>query len=91
MSVFQTLSRLIQFAENIQCRQISLEWISWGPHSSLERERTFRCSLFKFSIKLEIRRFHVVVVQQRQRNVQFEKKRDARTNLLFFLINLLLS
>ena len=35
-----------------------------------------------------VRHFDVVVVQWRQRNVQ--KKRDARANLLFFLINLLL-
>ena len=27
---FQTLSRLFQFAENVKCRQISLELISWG-------------------------------------------------------------
>ena len=60
---FQTLSRLFQFAENFKCRQISLELISWGPHSSLERERKFRRRLFTSSIKYEIRHFHVVVVQ----------------------------
>ena len=43
---------------------------SWGPHSSLERERKFCCRLFTSSIKPEIRHFHVTVVQQRQRNVQ---------------------
>ena len=36
---FQTLSRLFQFAENVKCRQISLELISWGPHSSLARKK----------------------------------------------------
>ena len=35
------------------------------------------------STKREIRKFHVVVVQRRQRNVQ--KKRDARAKLLFCL------
>ena len=44
--------------------------ISWGPHSSLERERKSRGCLFTSSIKHEIRHFHVVVVQCRQRNVQ---------------------
>ena len=66
----QTLSLLFQFAENVKCRQISLDLISWGPHSSLERERKFLRRLFTSSIKREIRHFHVVVVQQRRRNVQ---------------------
>ena len=68
--VFQTLSRLFQFAVNGKCRQISLELISWGPHSSLEREKEIRRPLFMSSIKLAIRHFHVVVVQGRWRNVQ---------------------
>ena len=44
--------------------------ISWGPDSSLERERKIRRSLFKFSLKREITHFHLVVVQWRQWNVQ---------------------
>ena len=32
---FQTLSRLFQFLLNVKCRRISLELISWGPHSRL--------------------------------------------------------
>ena len=62
---FQTLLRLFQFAENGKCRRISLELISWGPHSSLEREKEIRLRLFTSSIKLAIRHFHVVVVQGR--------------------------
>ena len=62
---FQSLSRLFQFAENGKCRRISLELISWGPHSSLEREKEIRRRLFTSSIKLAIRHFHVVVVQGR--------------------------
>ena len=54
---FQSLSRLFQFAENGKCRRISLELISWGLHSSLEREKEIRCRLFTFSIKLAIRHF----------------------------------
>ena len=44
--------------------------MSWGPHSSFERERQIRCRLLTSSIKREIRDFHAVVVQWRQRNVQ---------------------
>ena len=56
-------SRLFQFTENSQCRPISLELISLGPNSSLERERKVCCCLFTSSIKCETRHFHVVVVQ----------------------------
>ena len=77
--VFQTLSRLFQFAENGKCRRISLELISWGPHSSLEREKEIRRRLFTFS-----RRSRARTVKK------CTKKRDARANLLFCVINLLL-
>ena len=60
---YQTWSSLFEFAENVQRKQISLELISWGPQSSLERERKFRLRLFTSSIKREIRHFHVVVAQ----------------------------
>ena len=36
---FQTLLSLFQFTENVKCRRISLELISWGLDSSLERGR----------------------------------------------------
>ena len=45
----------------------------------------FRRCLFTFSIKHEIRYFHVVVVQKRERNVQ-KSVRDARAKLLFCLL-----
>ena len=70
LAFFQTLSRLFQFTENVKCGRISLELISWGRDSSFERERKVRRHLFTFSINREIRHFHVVVVQWRQRNVQ---------------------
>ena len=70
LAFFQTLSRLFQFTENVKCERVSLELISWGRDSRLERERKVRRSLFTFSIKRDIRNFHVVVVQWRQRNVQ---------------------
>ena len=56
-------SRLLQFPENVKCKRISLELISWGLDSSLEREGKIRLHLFMFSRNREIRHFHVVVVQ----------------------------
>ena len=41
---FQTFSNLLQFAEKVKCWLISLELISWRPHSSLdslEEKETF--------------------------------------------------
>ena len=73
IAFFQTLSGFFHFAENIKCRWISLELISWESHSSLERERKNRPRLFMSSIKLEtreIRLFHVIIMQWRLRNVQ---------------------
>ena len=61
---FQTLSRLFQSAENVKCRQVSLELISWGPQSNLEGERKILRHLFTSSIKREIRHFHVIVAQR---------------------------
>ena len=48
-----------------------------------KRKKFCRC-LFASSTKREIRHFHVVVVQWRQRNVQL-KKRDARARCCFAL------
>ena len=41
-----------------------------AQYPSKEEERKFRRWLFTSSIKYEIRHFHVVVVQKRQRNEQ---------------------
>ena len=41
-NVTSTLSHSFQFAENVKCRHIFLELISWGPNSSLNRERKIR-------------------------------------------------
>ena len=55
---------------------ISQELIFWPPHSSLKGERKIRRHLFTSSIKRAVRRFHVAVVQWRQKkNVQ--KQRDT--------------
>ena len=39
LAFFKTFSRLFQFAEKVKCRRISQRSFSWGPHSSLEREK----------------------------------------------------
>ena len=70
IALYQTLSRLFQFAENVKCRRISLELIYWAPHLSLERERKIRRRLFTASIKRGIKHFQVVDVRRGQRNVQ---------------------
>ena len=46
------------------------ELSSIGLHQSSRKEKESCCRLFPSSTKREIRQFHVVVVQRRQRNVQ---------------------
>ena len=74
----QTLSRLFRFAENVKCRQIFQEFISWGPYSNSEGERKIRRRLVTSPTKRAIRHFHVVVVQWQQRNVQKSSSRCRR-------------
>ena len=55
-----------------------------------EKKKRKCCLLFPFSVKREIRQFHVVVVQRRHGNVQksvmhVQSCCFARLNLLFFL------
>ena len=69
-ALFQPLSRLFQFTEKMEFGRISLELISWGPDSSVERERKIRRRLFTLCINGEIRHFHVVVVQKGVMHVQ---------------------
>ena len=56
---------LVQF---IKSRRIFLKWNSKGLFLSWEKKN--RCLDLTFYTKREIRKFHVVVVQQRQRNAQ---------------------
>ena len=49
-----------------------------GVEFYFRKRKQTRCLVFTFSTKREIRHFHVVVVQWRQRNV-----RDVRAELLF--------
>ena len=54
----------------MKCWQILLELNSKRLYESSGKERERRCLEFTSSTKQEIRHFHVVVVQWRQRNVQ---------------------
>ena len=63
----QTLSRLFQLVQFVKCWQIVLELNSERLQSSGKESR---CIVSTSSTKREIRHFHVVVVQRRQRNVQ---------------------
>ena len=63
---FQTLLSLFQFTENVKCSQISMELISWGPDSSLERERKIRRFLHSRAVTAK----------------KCTQKCDARANLL---------
>ena len=54
----------------VKCRRTLLNLNSKEPYPSSEREIKFCRCLLTFSIKREIWHFHVVVLQNRQRNVQ---------------------
>ena len=64
--------------------------IFFGPYLSLENESDSFCVVFTSSIKWahEIRTFHVIVVQQQQRNVQ-NSMTNAHAKLLFVKISIL--
>ena len=64
---FQSLSRLFLLTYFVKCTRTLLNLNSKGPYSSSESEIKFRRCFFTF-IKYEIRHFHVVVVQKRQRS-----------------------
>ena len=88
--LLQTSSLLLQLYKFVKCSRFLQELNSKGLYlSSLnEKKKENRCLVFTSPLKLEIRKFHVVVARWRQRNVR--KRRDARAKLLFCLSNLLL-
>ena len=59
----QTLTCLFHLVQFVQCWQTSLEFNSKALLQSTGKEEESRCLLFTSSSKLEIRHFHVVVVQ----------------------------
>ena len=64
------MSSLFHLPQFIKLWQIFLELNSNRLFKSSGKEKENCCLVFTSSIKRENRRFHVVVVQQRQRNVQ---------------------
>ena len=46
--------RLFQLVENVKFKRISLQLISWGPHSSLKRGRESHCLVFVSFIRVKI-------------------------------------
>ena len=66
-ALVQSLSRLFHLVKFVKCWQIFLQLISKGLCLSLGKEKERRCLLFTSSTKREIRHFHVVVAQRRQR------------------------
>ena len=77
VALLQTLSRLLYLSQFVKCWQFFLELNSKRLYWSSGKERESCCLVFTFSTKCEIRYFHVVVAQWRQRNI-----RDARAELL---------
>ena len=73
--------------QNVKCRRLFRELNSEGFYSSSKRGRKIRRCMSASSIKRQIRRFHVVVVQWTSKKCT--KKRDARVELLFWSLNLL--
>ena len=78
-ALLHTLSRVFHHVQFVKCWRIFVELNSKGLYQSSEREKEGRL-VFASSTKREIRQFHVVVVQRRQRKVQ---KGYARAKLLF--------
>ena len=85
---FQTWSRLFGPAQYLKGRRLFLGLNSYGFYSGSKRWRKIRRRMSTSSIKRQIRRFHVVVVQWT--STKCAKKRDARVELLFWSLNLLL-
>ena len=65
-----------------------LELNSNGLHQSSGKEKESCCLLFPSSIKREIRQFHVVVEQRRQRIVQEKSLMHVQVKLLFACLNI---
>ena len=69
-AMLQTLSRLFHLLQFVKSWQIVLELNSKGLYQSSGKEKQSCCVVFPASTKRQIRYFHIVVVQGRQRNVQ---------------------
>ena len=69
-ALLQSLSRLFHLVWFVKRWQFFLELNSKGLYQSSGKEKESGCLVFPSSTKRQFRHFHVVVVQQRQRNVQ---------------------
>ena len=79
---FQTWSRLFGPAQYLTGRRLFLALNSYGFYSGSKRWRKIRRLMSTSSIKRQIRRFHVVVVQWTSKKCT--KKRDSLLELLFW-------
>ena len=79
------LNRVFGPAQYVKCRRLFLELNSKGFYSGSKRGRKFRRRMSTSSIKHQIRRFHVVVVQWTSKKCT--KERDAPAELLFWSLN----
>ena len=69
-ALLQSLPRLFHFVYFVKCWQMFLELNSKGlRYQSSGKEKESCCLVFPSSTKRELRRFHVVVLRRRQRNV----------------------
>ena len=66
----QTLQRVFHLIQFVKCWRIFLELNSKRLYQSSEKEKESRYLAFTSSKKRDIRQFHVVVAQRRQRKVQ---------------------
>ena len=85
--VLHSLSQLFLLTYLVKCTRTLLNLNSKGPYSSSESEIKFLPCLFTFSTKHEIRHFHVLIVQKRQRN---EQKAWCTCKVVLLLIKRLL-
>ena len=69
ITFFQSSSRVFQMTYLVNCRRALPELNSYEWYPSSEKERKFRHRSFTPSIKLQIIKCHVVIVQKRQGNV----------------------
>ena len=86
LAFFQSLSWLFQLTYFAKCKRTLLELNSQQPYPSSESERKFGHRSFTSSTKREIRYFHAVVLQWRQRNVQ-DRVINASEESLLCLFN----
>ena len=66
LALFQNSSILFHLIQFVNFFKLNSKGLYWGS----EKEEENRCLLSTFFIKRKIRMFHVVVVQQQQRNLQ---------------------